>query len=174
MRNNLATRIEALEALPASVVSLSDNPLEKARRDKAMQALAERIADPHKAQREYAALSAAGRIDHWQGKITEAKAIIARGDAGIEDTPGVVPGILRSMQRLTLVGAKDGVESSYQFGLIAAQLDRLAELGYNGAKLKEWNEVCKRFDGIPWQWRKDCLVLPADALALLKQKEAAK
>ena len=76
MRNNLATRIEALEALPASVVSLSDNPLEKARRDKAMQALAERIADPHKAQREYAALSAAGRIDHWQGKITEASRYI--------------------------------------------------------------------------------------------------
>ena len=77
------------------------------------------------------------------------------------------------MWQLCLKVERDTLEGGEcHFGLTAARLDRSAELGYHDqSKMQEWNALRRKWKDLPWQWRKDDIVFPEDALALLGTTE---
>ncbi len=176
MIKKLAERVVALESLSAPVVVVDEEA--EARREKARAALLEMIQDPSRARREYDALDAAGRIHHWLRKLKDAEDYVA----SYSDTPPpeykdttVAPGVNKGMWQLSLKIERDKLEGGEcHFGLTAARLDRLAELGYHDqVRMQEWNALRRKWEKLPLQWRKDDIVFPEDALILLAEIETA-
>lgn len=168
-RSDLLSRVAVLEAIPAPAAF--DEEAE-ARREKAHAELLKKIQDPLRVRREYEALDAAGRIRHWMGKLKEAEDYVAAYSdcPPLEyNDPTVAAGVDKSMWQLGLKRRRDMLEGGEcHFGLAAARLDRLAELGYHDqAKMQEWNALRWKWKDLSWQWRKDSIVFPDDALALI-------
>ena len=166
MRSILKTRLDALETMPSGMSIIEDDAELAACRANAMEKLDELLADPHREQRAYDAFDATGRIRHWREKIDEAKNLIAAGGKKPDDELGrrASPICFDAMKALDLKLAEDSLRSSYQWYLTEAQLDRLAELQYDGAQLKAWQKVHERYRGLDWQWRREYLELPHHAL----------
>ncbi len=169
-KSELLARLSALEAIP--VPAIADEEA-KARREKARAALLEKMQGLDRKERGYEALDAAGRIRHWLRELKEAEGYIS----AYSDSPPpeftdseVAPGVDKSMWQLDLKLRRDMLEGGESlFELTVARLDRLAELGYHDqAKLQEWNALRRRWENLPWQWRKDYIVFPDDALALIE------
>lgn len=169
-KSELLARLSALEAIPAPAIADVEA---EARREKARAALLEKMQGLDRKEREYEALDAAGRIRHWLRGLKEAEDYVA----AYSDSPPpeftdseVAPGVDKSMWQLDLKSRRDMLEGGEtHFELTVARLDRLAELGYHDqAKLQEWNALRRRWENLPWQWRKDYIVFPDDALALIE------
>ena len=177
MIKKLADRVDALESL--SVPDAVDDEAEAARREKAGSALLELIERLDREKEEYAALDASGRIRHWTQRIRAAEAYVTAYSDHPPPRPAdpvwsqVAAGVDESLWKLSLKGERNNLQGGEcHFGLAAARLDRLAELGYHDqAKMQEWNALRRKSENLPWQWRKDVVVFPEDALALLGMAE---
>lgn len=170
MVSKLSCRLDALEAivLPSNV----DEAAEAERQEQASQKITAFIAELERRKAEYEALDASGRIKHWLKKIEEAENYIAHYSdkpPPSERKASVHPVIdLReSFWRCELKMFKDNLAGTYQFELTAARLDALEELGFNSERLKQWNDIRKKYESMPYQWRGEYLVLSSDALAAL-------
>ena len=170
-KSELLARVSALEAIPAAAVV--DEAAGAIRRENAQSAILELIKRLDREKAEYAALDAAGRIRHWLRELKEAEDYVA----AYSDSPPpeftdseVAPGVDKSMWQLDLKSRRDMLEGGEtHFELTVARLDRLAELGYHDqAELQEWNALRRRFEDLPWQWRKNYVVFPDDALDLIE------
>lgn len=156
MQSTLTKRVNAIEAKFAEIFIEQDDPELAAFRAKAMERL-DALVDG-KARREYEALDSAGRISHWQGKIDEANALIASGGKKPDDelsrrACGMHFDIMKTIE---LKCATDNLRGTFPWHLMEARLDRLAELGYDGDKLKEWRTVHEPYRGREYQWRDAC------------------
>jgi hypothetical protein len=169
MRSILKTRLDALETMPSGMSIIEDDAQLAAYRANAMEKLDELLADPLKKQRAYDALDAASRIRHWQEKIAEAKNLVAAGGKKPDEELRRLasPICFDAMKALDLKSAEDSLRSSYQWYLTEAQLDRLAELQFDDAQLKVWQKVHEMCRGLDWQWRREYLELPPNALMFI-------
>jgi hypothetical protein len=175
MVNKLSFRLDALESAAQTAPNvMNDSPEMEARREKARQRLAERIEEYRTGVKTWERLDPLGRIRYFQEKISDAEADIVLGEEGVGYTPSVAQKIRREMHKLTLRIEPKLRNSRYMFGLLSAQIDRLVELEYDGAKVTQWRNILEPYRGKPDEWNPDLLQLPADALALLKQRKALK
>lgn len=174
MRSSLNTRIKNLESLPT--VTRVDAAEEAARQQRASSAIADLIECLKREKQEYAVLDSAGRIRYWLAKIKKAEDYLALYTDhppatfyGLPVTPSIEMEIYyRTDWEMTKNIYQDSLRNVYPFNLLEAQLDRLAELKYNGAKLAEWRGVHGRYKDLPWQWRPEYLELQADALKVIQ------
>lgn len=177
MLKKLSERLDALEA--TTLQPVLDEVAENARQERLGLELGALMKRLDQEKTDYEALDAAGRIGHWIRKIEEAEQYISDYSEKPPPPPTgenrtqLMINIDKSFWLCELKSCKDNLESTYQFELAAARLDRLAELGYDQSRLKEWNIERRKWETLPWQWRSNYITLPADALALLQEKEAA-
>lgn len=171
MKNNLNDRLEALESIQRAKTNVVDDAT---RADADADLLAEILADLNEEDSAYATLDAAGRIQHWQNHIEEARRFIENyADhappmrAGWPITPTMESLHLSSWQS-DLQDARDDLQGGEcWFELTAARLDRLAELHYDQGRLDAWNSTLQRYKELPWQWQIEYVELPVDALQML-------
>lgn len=171
MKSKLNDRLEALES---AMYSKADAVDDAAREEADADLLAKLLAELTEEDSAYAALDAAGRIQHWQEHIEAARRYIEKYSdhappmgARWQRTP-TMESMHLSFWQSDLQDARDdlrGGECWYE--LTAARLDRLAELHYDQGKLDRWNATLMQYKNLPWQWRADDLELPIDALQLL-------
>ena len=128
--------------------------------------------DLEQEDRDYKMLDAAGRIRYWERVITDAEALVARGnnydDEDNFEDHSVTGRLLRSMRDHEPENEAQELLGQYPFDLTDARLDRLQELSYNSVSLNEWRKVHENYRTIPWQWRREYLDLPADALKVIQ------
>ena len=174
MRKNLIDRLEALESaqqsMNSAVAGAEQNEI-------GAKVVAEIIADLNAEQAVYDALDAAGRIQHWQKRIEEARRYIENYSdhapplRGGSQRNSILESLNQDLWESDLQDARNDVRGGEcWFELTAARLDRLAELDYDQSKLDAWNTVRRRYEKLPWQWRPEYLELPHDALRLLSAK----
>ncbi|MDP3537438.1 MAG: hypothetical protein Q8S26_01905 [Azonexus sp.] len=169
---NLNFRLKALEgAALMSPKEIFDSPEAKAKREKAMQSLEERLEEHRTGIKAWERLDPNGRIRYWNEKIAESDAVIALGADGVEYTPGVAPGICEAMHELTL-RAEPMLRRSNSFGLLSAQLDRLAELNFDSTKIAAWRKILEPYRAKTSEWNPELLQLPADAMSALNKNNA--
>lgn len=161
MKRTLGTRLEALEAAAGGAAG-PQIPTSQEVSQKIQEVLTRLRADQLEEELAYAALGTIGRVHHWQTCIDEALKVIHDdghdpddehrreiGVVGVEVWPG-----LRVRHAEVSIPA-------YRWNLLAAQLDRLQELGYSTPEVEALRAEHGRWEGVSWQWRD--AKLPADA-----------
>lgn len=171
-RTKLNFRLEALESVAQQLPkAIFDSPEAKAKREKAMQSLEERVEEYRTGVKAWERLDPNGRIRYWNEKTAESDSAIALGADGVEYTPGVAPGVCQAMHELTL-RIEPMLRRSNSFGLLSAQLDRLAELNFESTKIAAWRKILEPYRAKTSEWNPELLQLPADAMSALNKKNA--